>query len=569
MGDTALSGSTESKLLGRRFLSAALILILELACSGCANKPTPNPGDHSSFTLSVSPGFPTAAPGTTGIQFTAVGVTEEIFVPGGPGPTTSQDLTNQATWTSSAPTVATIDGSGVVSTHTSGQTTITASYRFASAMTTLFVGNFPQFVSTADMTIARQGATATLLNNGNVLVAGGETPAGGTDSAEVYDPSTSTFRATGSMTVVREGHTATLLNNGKVLILGGANPTGLAGLTSAEVYDPLTGTFSATGGMAVGRYEHTATLLNNGKVLVAGGAVSPNETASAEVYDPSTGTFSATGSMTMGRYGHTATLLNNGTVLIAAGVTFTVNGTSAELYDPATGSFSATGNPTTFRWQHTATLLNTGRVLLSGGIIEGSQDTSSAELYDPASGTFSATGSMLIPRDGHTATLLNDGEVLVAGGAGYRVAELYDPTSGQFSVTGSLLNLLAGHTATRLTGGTILIGGGQLNQQSPTASAEVYQPSSLIPAGLVSITVTPPNSSIVVGTSQTMIANGTFSNGSVQQLASVTWSSSSAAIASISNDASNSGVALGIAAGTTTIIATTGSVSGSAILSVH
>jgi hypothetical protein len=222
-----------------------------------------------------------------------------------------------------------------------------------------------------------------------------------------------------------------------------------------------------------------------------------------------------------------------------------------------------------FRWQHTATLLNTGRVLLSGGIIEGSQDTSSAELYDPASGTFSATGSMLIPRDGHTATLLNDGEVLVAGGAGYRVAELYDPTSGQFSVTGSLLNFLAGHTATRLTGGTILIAGGQLNQQSPTASAEVYQPSSLIPAGLVSITVTPANSSIVVGTSQTMIANGTFSNGSVQQLASVTWSSSSAAIASISNDASNSGVALGIAAGTTTITATTGSVSGSAILSVH
>jgi trimeric autotransporter adhesin len=66
-----------------------------------------------------------------------------------------------------------------------------------------------------------------------------------------------------------------------------------------------------------------------------------------------------------------------------------------------------------------------------------------------------------------------------------------------------------------------------------------------------------------------MIAKGTFNDGSMQQLASVTWSSSNAAIASIANDASNSGVAFGIAAGTTTITATAGSVSGSATLSAQ
>ncbi|PYU21534.1 MAG: hypothetical protein DMG30_17325 [Acidobacteria bacterium] len=565
------------RVCGQRYLKSALGLYvlwrnqfgstLSRSNASCAVAPF-----DDKTRLSLSPGFPTAAPGTTGVQFTAVGVTSISGFGGMPLGTTSQDLTHQVTWTSSAPTVATIDSSGLVTTHTSGQTTITASYQSASAMTTLFVGNFPQFVSTGVMTIARQGATATLLNSGKVLVAGGETPGGETASAEVYDPSSGTFSSVGNMTISRAGARATLLNNGKVLILGGTNSIGLVGLTSAELYDPSTGTFSATGSMAVGRNGHTATLLSNGKVLVAGGAAPAGETASAEVYDPSTGTFSVTGSMTVGRYVHTATLLKNGTVLIAGGVN-PAGAASAEIYDPSTGTFSATGNPTIFRYQHTATLLNTGGVLLIGGITEHSQDTSSAELYDPASGTFSATGSMLISRAEHTAALLNDGEVLVAGGSlGYNVAELYDPTSGQFTVNGSLVNPRLQHTATRLINGTILLAGGFVflsSQESLTASAELYQPSSLIPAGLVSIAVTPANPSIAVGTSQSMIANGTLSDGSVQRLASVTWSSSNAAIASISNDASNSGVAFGITAGTTTITATAGSVSGSATLSAQ
>jgi Kelch motif protein len=52
------------------------------------------------------------------------------------------------------------------------------------------------------------------------------------------------FSATGSMTEAREHYTATLLRNGKVLIAGGR----VAGSTrnSAELYDPTTGTFRAT-----------------------------------------------------------------------------------------------------------------------------------------------------------------------------------------------------------------------------------------------------------------------------------------------------------------------------------
>ena len=74
--------------------------------------------------------------------------------------------------------------------------------------------------------------------------------------------------------------TATLLANGKVLIAGGYdndfNP-----VYSAELYDPASGTFSPTGSMSKARDDATATLLANGKVLIAGGG-----DVSAELYSP-------------------------------------------------------------------------------------------------------------------------------------------------------------------------------------------------------------------------------------------------------------------------------------------
>ena len=128
------------------------------------------------------------------------------------------------------------------------------------------------------------------------------------------------FRPTGNMSDSRDAHTATLLQSGKVLMAGG-DPCLFEGfyyqdcpLSSAELYDPGAGTFASTANMKVTRVFHTATLLSNGKVLVAGG-----HDASAELYDPTTATFAATGSMSVGRSAHTATLLANGKVLIAGG----------------------------------------------------------------------------------------------------------------------------------------------------------------------------------------------------------------------------------------------------------
>jgi len=184
-----------------------------------------------------------------------------------------------------------------------------------------------------------------------------------------------TWAFTGSMIYGRDSHTATLLPNGQVLVAGARG-----GDNSAELYDPATGTWTATSSMTAGRSSHTATLLANGRVLVVGGEGSSGSLSSAELYDPASGTWTATGSLTTARQSHTATLLPNGQVLVAGGW----NGgplSSAELYNPASGTWTATNLLTTARYVHTATLLPNGQVLVAGGY-GSSGYLSSAGLYD-------------------------------------------------------------------------------------------------------------------------------------------------------------------------------------------
>src|SRR5262245_24752348 len=251
------------------------------------------------------------------------------------------------------------------------------------------------------------------------------------------------FRPAGNMTTPREFHTATLLPNGKVLIAGG-NSSCCRVLTTeanAELYDPSTGTFTTTGNMTTPREYHTATLLPNGKVLIAGGGFRIDgmlrPLASAELYDVGTGTFVATGSMTTEHA--TATLLNNGKVLVAGGFPI-----SAELYDPSTGAFTVTGSMSDY-WADTATLLSNGKVLITRGNPEGPPPyLSSADLYDPATGVFTSVCYMNENHSGPRAVLLTNGNVLVAGGdigdgdGPSGIAELFNPATGTFGVTGNM-----------------------------------------------------------------------------------------------------------------------------------
>jgi Galactose oxidase, central domain/Kelch motif len=331
------------------------------------------------------------------------------------------------------------------------------------------------FSVTGTMTTTREHHTSTLLNDGTVLIAGGENGNGTNSSAEIYNPVTKEFAATETgMTAGRTSHTATLLNDGTVLIAGGYNGDGTH--ASAEIYDPVAKTFTATAaGMTTARAFQTATLLPNGLVLIAGGENGNGTHAGAELYNPTTRSFAATaGGMSVPRQSHTASLLNTGEVLIAGGYNGNTVYASAELYNPATGTFAVTGTMAHQRKYHTATNLADGTVLVAAGGFNGYLN--SAEIYNATNKTFTAAGNLNDAREFHTATLQNDGTVLIVGGYSgsyLSSAEVYHPTTKTFALTGSLNTARGNHTASLLgTDGFVLVAGGY--DGTTLASAELF-----------------------------------------------------------------------------------------------
>ena len=291
----------------------------------------------------------------------------------------------------------------------------------------------PKFTAlTSVLTSGRAAHTATLLNDGKVLITGGFSaatiPAPALDTAELYDPTANTFTAlTSRMQSVRTEHAATRLADGRVLLTGGQTNNDGDGTNTAELFDPATQTFtSVTAAMTTPRGGHASVLLGDGRVLVMGGF--NNDCTSlntAEVFDPSTQTFTAlTSRMVAGRSELEATPLANGMVLLTGGGSCDDTFNTAELFDPATQSFTAiSATMSALRGGHGSGRLTDGSVLVSGGGTDGSNPpatlvvVNTAELFDPSTQKFSAISDKLtVPRTWHTQTTLNSGSVLLTGG---------------------------------------------------------------------------------------------------------------------------------------------------------
>ncbi|MEM1250240.1 MAG: hypothetical protein AAGK22_27985 [Acidobacteriota bacterium] len=416
-----------------------------------------------------------------------------------------------------------------------------------------------------DMLEARRGHTATLLPNGELLVVGGTA----TPSAEIYSPTSESWRPTAAPAVARTLHTATLLRDGRVFVAGGSTDG------RVEIYDPATSSWSVVSGSNVVRVLHTSTLLPDGRVLLLGGLTDPAEAlpgvegsfiatwfslgdATSELFDPSTDTLTVGPTMANARIGHSAVVLHDLRLVVLDGALFDpLPVETMDATNPSAGftnlSFDSHGG------LGAAQLLPTGDVLLAAGDTAGLgfwDGTNIPKLFAPG-----PTGDMLIPLTpipttpelpGRLATLtsLPSGKLLLAGGIWGNLdtdatvgttpgAWIFDPEIGweQTSWQTASSNLISAHfqhTVDLLSSGNLLLVSGTDGELIDLSGPEPAP----APAGALAeprqnhtATVLPIPSAL--GESRVLLAGGEWNNiplGSVEvyggESASPPWTSS-------------------------------------------
>jgi Kelch motif protein/galactose oxidase-like protein len=333
-----------------------------------------------------------------------------------------------------------------------------------------------RWMQTGSMNVTRAGADgfpAVLLRNGKVLVEGCDQQLGqGGVTAELFDPATNKWALTGSMHVPRCNHGATMLPDGRVLVAGGDSEGTVH--AAAEIYNPASGKWTMAAELNSTRFLFSVLALPNGTLFAPGGAAFgtiPRD--SADVYDPAHNTWTATPSLNVSRYENGSAVLPDGKVLVFGGFTQNLTwATMSELYDPASNAWKPRGATTDQPF--IGVTLPTGDVLA----------TIPSQLYNEARGVWGLTKTdMQIPRINDTLTVLADGRALAAGGCtgcgsgGGSVlqSELYDPTSDTWSIDASLHEARSSHAAVRLKDGRVLIAGGLVGF-TQLSTAEIYTP---------------------------------------------------------------------------------------------
>ncbi|MEO7717067.1 MAG: kelch repeat-containing protein [Capsulimonas sp.] len=242
------------------------------------------------------------------------------------------------------------------------------------------------------MSKPRELFTATTLADGRILCAGGfDTHSRRTlATADLYDPKTQTFALVpGLMIEDRFGQAAALLKDGRVLIAGGKHwfvgkpdkPS-----ATAEIFDPTTNTFRRTKSpMAFARDRATATLLADGAVLIAGGQNGEAGPREAEIYDPVTDEFhTAPKLLGTPRMAHSTETLPDGRLLLIGGWSPPIHATTgaAEVFDPATDTFTPISSVPESSHDQALIVFPDGAALAAGGKrVEGGKESSLATAF--------------------------------------------------------------------------------------------------------------------------------------------------------------------------------------------
>ncbi|MEY3806960.1 MAG: hypothetical protein RIR69_1772 [Actinomycetota bacterium] len=346
-------------------------------------------------------------------------------------------------------------------------------------ITRVLVVTTGQMTSTANNTTGdrRRGATAVRLHSGKVLVFGSDYNYNTT--AELFDPTTDSFSTTGSLFQGRGFAPAVVLDDGRVLVAGGNYYNGqFIALSSTEIYSPTTGLFTTTGSLNRARHSFRMFLLPDGRAIAIGGH---NESIyslnTTEIFDPATGQWTYGPSMSARRSHPIAVQLHNGQILVAGG--YDGNGNylrSAEIYDPASNTFTLLSDQMNIaRYDAAAIATPTGAIIVGGTQFGVAQ--SAVEIFRTDTSSFDDTvPSIPYPTFGVNLHQRDDGMLVYFGGAtgAYVLTEGYLINPDTFAIVPENVDLSRYRyyygSVTLLDGRVLFIGG----NHSEGTTAEIY-----------------------------------------------------------------------------------------------
>ncbi len=344
-----------------------------------------------------------------------------------------------------------------------------------------------------DISTGIYGQTATLLNNGKVVIAGGVTssnPGNPTSNAYRYTPCTMPCSSGSWLSISNMNHThefhlmAHVAASGgteKVLVAGGWQYACGCVQKKAELYDPSANTWTDTPDMNQAREKTGSSLLIDGTVLVTGGDSNTyiQASASSEIYDPVANTWTTKASMSTARTQQQQVTFTdsggNSKVMVMGGANSSGSLKSTEIYNPSTNSWSAGPSMAYNRGLFAAVLLHDGRILVVGG-----DNINNSEVYDPSTNAWS-TYTTPYKVGAYTQA------VLLGSGAGYKVlvaspygtsnqAMLFDPSTNSWTVKANMNTARSVFSLTGLSDGNVLAAGGNGSSTNYLKASEVYTP---------------------------------------------------------------------------------------------
>ncbi|SEG79747.1 kelch repeat-containing protein [Paenibacillus sp. UNC499MF] len=217
----------------------------------------------------------------------------------------------------------------------------------------------------APLPLKRKEHRQSTLKDGRVLVTGGFLPLenySASHKAYLYDPQTNTWSEAANMPQGRAGHSQSVLNDGRVLVAGGEDLE--RAVDTAYIYDPASNTWSKVANLPLSLRSAGQSTLTDGRVMVVGGSTYINDewrsSKKALIYNPTTNSWSYAEDFPISDYGRLQNTLLDGRVIINTSQ-------KSYIYTPSTNKWTETKILPAGFYPYEQTILPDGRIFVTGG----------------------------------------------------------------------------------------------------------------------------------------------------------------------------------------------------------